>query len=615
MLTANVKRFAIVAWLLVLATMTLLIPRQAWSDGYNMAFTLFAFSAYAALYLLPTTLLAWSVARWLAWPRVTAALAIAGSALAIVLVYADARILSMYGFHINGFVINLLLTPGGIDSLGGDTATKIGFALIIAAVFALQLLLWWSCQQSWAQRWLTPILFKRLLILLVAFTLIERTMYGVADVRARGETLSVAQTIPLYHPTRFRTIAKKWGFLVPQQQQMTVKQEGSVQYPLNELVVNKPSQPFNIIWLVSESLRADMLNPQVMPNTWQFAQKGKRFTRHYSGGNGTRFGMFSLFTGLPGSYWFSFLDDERGAAIIDVVLAQNYQMHLSTAQSFTYPEFERTIFVRVPRENMHVDDKGDGHERDRRNIAKLITMLEQRDPHNPFFAFNFFESPHARYYFDPTTAIEKDYLRDFNYARADVDSLRSDIVGIRHRYVNSVHALDETLTPLWQYLNDHQMLDNTIVIFTGDHGEEFMEKGRWGHNSEFVDEQVRVPLVLWLPGQAATVDDRFSAHMDVTATLLPLLGVQNPASDYSLGFDLTAAPKRQYTLLADWERVAYIDNDVKIAIPMTAKGFSQQTVTTASDQPIGDAATVFQQKQTQILQAMRDVSHFRRKSP
>jgi len=607
----NLRRYFLMSWLLVIVMMTTLLPRIAFVDVYNSAFTLMAYASYAAVYLLPGFIVAWCITRWLRLHKFAAAVAIVSSAFVLVFLYADARILSIYGFHINGFVLNLLLTPGGIDSLGGDTATQIGFGLIIALVFGWQWLLWRLTKRALIARVFSRRTFKAVFLTLLTFAVLERAMFGIADLRARGETLMVAQTLPLYHPTRFRTIGKKWGLLLPQQRQMSVKQEGQLRYPLNALDIQTPTQPYNIIWLVSESLRADMLSDEVMPATWAFAQKAKRFTQHYSGGNGTRFGMFSLFTGLPGSYWFSFLDEERGAALIDVLLAQQYQLHLSTAQSFTYPEFERTLFVRVPREAMHVDDQGEGHERDRRNITRLIDALDKRDRRKPIFAFNFFESPHARYYFDPATAIKKDYLADFNYARADVDSIRRDIDGIRHRYINAVHALDESLTPLWQYLDAQKMLDNTIVIFTGDHGEEFMEKGRWGHNSEFTNEQVRVPLLMWLPGQAPAVDERFSAHMDVTATVLPLLGVRNPASDYSLGFDLTQAPARQYTLLADWERVAYLDAEVKIAIPMTAKGFSQQTVTTANDEALPDVDAVMQQKQSALLQAMRDISHFK----
>ncbi len=612
MILAHLRRFALLSWLLTIAMMSLLLPEMAWIDAYNSVFTVLAYASYAAFYLLPFMTLAWLLARYAKLNKSAATVAVVSSALILIFLYADARILSMYGFHINGFVINLLLTPGGIDSLGGDAATQIGFALIIAIVLAGQWLLWRLCQRDAVIRFMPLKRFSLVIGLLVVATIAERLMFGFADLRARGQTLSVAQTIPLYQATRLRTVGKKWGLLVPQQRQLSVKQEGQLQYPLKPLEIHTPAQPYNIIWLVSESLRADMLNEKIMPTTWEFAKKGQRFTHHFSGGNGTRFGMFSLFTGLPGSYWFSFLDDERGAAVMDVVLAQNYQLHLSTAQSFTYPEFERTLFVRVPRENMHVDDQGDGHERDRRNIKRLIDALDARDPSKPIFAFNFFESPHARYYFDEQTAIEKDYLADFNYARADVDSLRRDIVGIKNRYINAVHALDETLTPLWHYLERQQMLDNTIVIFTGDHGEEFMEQGRWGHNSEFVNEQIHVPLVMWLPGQAATVDDRFSAHMDVTATIMPRLGVRNPTSDYALGFDLTQPPQRHYTLLADWERVAYFDRDVKIAIPMTAKGFAQQTVSTANDAPVTDEASVMQQKQSALLQAMRDVSAFKK---
>ena len=169
--------------------------------------------------------------------------------------------------------------------------------------------------------------------------------------------------------------------------------------------------------------------------------------------------------------------------------------------------------------------------------------------------------------------IRPDYAKDFNYANLDVAELKRNINRIRARYINAVHGLDMTLAPLWRYLEAQRLLENTIVIFTGDHGEEFMEKGRWGHNSDFANEQVQPPLVLWIPGRAPAVDDRLSAHMDLPATLLPLLGVQNPASDHSLGFNLLEPPARLYAVVSDWDRVAYVDENIKIIVPMSSKGF------------------------------------------
>ncbi|HZJ71964.1 MAG TPA: hypothetical protein VFF36_13615, partial [Planctomycetota bacterium] len=52
------------------------------------------------------------------------------------------------------------------------------------------------------------------------------------------------------------------------------------------------SRDWNVLWLVAESLRADALDPEIMPATSAFAERATRFDRHYSSGNGTRMGLF-----------------------------------------------------------------------------------------------------------------------------------------------------------------------------------------------------------------------------------------------------------------------------------------------------------------------------------
>ena len=609
-MNVNRNRFFALTWLLTVIAMRGLLPDSAFADAFTAVYTVLAFGTYAAIYLAPTFVATWLLERFIRDRRTAAALAIIGSGLTIVLLYIDARIHSLYGFHVNGFVVNLVLTPGGLDSLGGDTKTNFGIGLIIIALMLMPLGLWFISRLQFWSRLTLPRVFAFAVGGLVLAHISERVMYGLADIQSRGEALGVAESLPLHQGMTFRKLGKKLGLAIPQRQKLAVKSSGRINYPAQALRVVPPSKPVNVIWLVSESLRADMLNAEIMPATWDYAQKGVRFTKHFSGGNGTRMGVFSMFSGLSGTYWFSFVSEERSAAIMDVFLEQGYDVHLSTGQSFTYPEFDRTIFSRVPRDRMHVDESGDGYQRDQRNVARIIETLERRDPNKPVFIFNFFESPHARYYFPPEAVIRPDYLKDFNYARMDVAALKRDINGIRARYINSVHALDMNLAPLWRYLETHHLRDNTVVIFTGDHGEEFMEKGRWGHNSEFVNEQVQTPLVLWVPSAAPAVDNRLSAHMDLTATLMPLLGVQNPASDYSLGLSLLEAPARRYTIVADWDRVAYVDDEVKFTVPMSSKGFFRQRVTDFNDQPIVDSAAVMQRKNQQLVQVMRDISRF-----
>jgi membrane-anchored protein YejM (alkaline phosphatase superfamily) len=98
--------------------------------------------------------------------------------------------------------------------------------------------------------------------------------------------------------------------------------------------------------------------------------------------------------------------------------------------------------------------------------------------------FMFFESPHASYDFPPESVVKKPYLEDFNYLTTDPDSAR---VLLKNRYLNACHHLDSQLERIFQYLEREGLLESTIVVVTGDHGEEFMDSGRWGHNSQFSD--------------------------------------------------------------------------------------------------------------------------------
>ena len=116
-----------------------------------------------------------------------------------------------------------------------------------------------------------------------------------------------------------------------------------------------------------------------MPHTWAFAQTAERFTHNYSGGNGTRVGVFSMFTGIPGNYWFPMLAERKGAPIIDVLKAQNYQMSFYTSAKFSYPEFDATIFSQVPSEQLHELPTGMGWEKDQKNVGNLLKFIDTRE--------------------------------------------------------------------------------------------------------------------------------------------------------------------------------------------------------------------------------------------
>jgi len=609
---SQLRLFYVLSFVLSCTLMTRLLPSVSFADVRMMLFSLLAFSAYSALYLVPFYLLGRLLLRFT--DKVTPHFLLGVGSLGMLqnLLYSDGTIFSLYGFHINGFVLNLVMTPGGLDSMGGGADTVLYFALIIVGLFGAQALLFWLARNGQGLAAQVSRRWKGMMIALLAAFIIQGLSYGISDLTAKSEVLNVSDSIPLYQPVKIRSIGAALGYRRPTEKKIALEDtHGRVNYPLSPLVVQPPEKPLNIIWLVSESLRGDMLNEEIMPATWAFAQQqGLRFTNHYSGGNGTRMGMFSLFSGLSGNYWFSFLHEERGAALIDVLMQQNYQLRLFTSQSFSYPEFDRTLFTKVPKQNMLADNVDSGWVSDQRNVGRVLDFLKTRDTSKPFMVFMFFESPHAKYYFPESSVIRQDYLQDMNYATMSVDNLKENIHLIKNRYINSVHHLDQQWGRIWEYVQQAGLLENTVIIATGDHGEEFMEKGRWGHNSEFTEEQVKPPLVMWVPGQSPRVDDRLSSHMDVTATLMPLLGVKNPASDYSLGFSLLDAPARDFTIISDWDRIAYVDKDAKIYVPFSAKGFWKQRLTDVNDKQIDNPEQILDAKQAQIRQVMQKISRF-----
>jgi arylsulfatase A-like enzyme len=69
-------------------------------------------------------------------------------------------------------------------------------------------------------------------------------------------------------------------------------------------------------------------------------------------------------------------------------------------------------------------------------------------------------------------------------------------------YLASFARLDEHLANFFAELERRGVLDNTVVIVTSDHGEEFHEHGLYGHGVSLYWPAIHVPLIIWLPGGA-----------------------------------------------------------------------------------------------------------------
>lgn len=107
------------------------------------------------------------------------------------------------------------------------------------------------------------------------------------------------------------------------------------------------------------------------------------------------------------------------------------------------------------------------------------------------------------------------------------ENLRQNIIAL---YDGEIRYTDEVLIkPLINLLKDLQLYDNTMIILTSDHGEEFYEHKSWEHNHSLYNETIQVPLIIKF-FQSKNGGDRiqkFSRLTDVMPTILDELGIKH----------------------------------------------------------------------------------------
>ena len=116
-----------------------------------------------------------------------------------------------------------------------------------------------------------------------------------------------------------------------------------------------------------------------------------------------------------------------------------------------------------------------------------------------------------------------------------------------------------------------------------------MEKGNWGHNSTFVEEQTHVPLVIHVPGMQPGTVSALTSHLDIPATLLRALGAENDSRDYSQGMSLLQADQGRFINMSDWHSIAFMTEDLKIRIPYINTGFDNWQPTDTRDMVLDQA--------------------------
>ncbi len=104
------------------------------------------------------------------------------------------------------------------------------------------------------------------------------------------------------------------------------------------------------------------------------------------------------------------------------------------------------------------------------------------------------------------------------------------------RYLAELKLVDTQIGRLTKLIQSTPLRERALVIITADHGEAFGEHNTFHHSSTIYDELVRVPLLIWRPGQTGQTTDEPVSLIDLTPTILDLFRV--PIPSYFMGQSL-----------------------------------------------------------------------------
>ena len=479
----------------------------------------------------------------------------------------DTIIYKLYRFHINSLVWNILVTEGSSDSVKIGGATVVTFTLYILLIILFQIGVHYFLHRNINQRtfrYSGKKLIAYLLLAMFCINLIDKPLYAHADLNNKTHITRYAKLFPLYQPLTVKRLAQDWGIDVNREFDYQLsKSGGMMNYPLADITLSDQKDMPNIIFITVDSWRYDLMDAEVTPNIHSFSKDAWVFNNHYSGGNSTRFGMFSMFYGIYGSYWHTILAERTEPVLMQKLREKNYNIGIWSSADLSWPEFRKTTFIGTPNQ-IYDRIPGDGaKERDLQQPILFNSWLDSVGTDQPFFTFFLLDAPHEPYSYPEEFVKFEPSVNDINYLSLDK---HVDIEPFYNHYKNAVNYSDHVIGEFLDTIKKRDLLKNSIIIITSDHGAEFYEHGFWGHNSAFTKEQVMAPFILYLPGKGAKKIDAITSHLDIAPTLLELMGSSANHDNHSLGRSLLSniEENRNFIVSSGWGESAIITEEATL---------------------------------------------------
>jgi arylsulfatase A-like enzyme len=351
----------------------------------------------------------------------------------------------------------------------------------------------------------------------------------------------------------------------------------------------------NILWIILDTARADALSSygyarQTTPALDAIAREGVLYENAYSPSGWTLPAHASMFTGTFPSRHGATMENlhirPRLPTVAEVLASRGYRTLAYSNNGYVSRDTDvlrgfrhqrmfdygrspkASLFIGQAKASLHLGDYGAKETND----VTTRWMSHAARSGEPFFLFINYMDVHrfygstpgfARWLTDSATRRKALAVSQspFDYAGRQGSASDEDYRMLRTLYDGDMSYLDARVGELVQHLRKEGMLDNTLLVITSDHGEEFGEHDFISHHCGLYNTLLHVPLLVRYPDRfpPATRVKRPVQLLDIFPTILDVTRLEWPGRETLQGRSLLAGPQASKTRCVLAERAVPVD--------------------------------------------------------
>jgi len=304
-----------------------------------------------------------------------------------------------------------------------------------------------------------------------------------------------------------------------------------------------------------------------------------------------------------GGYITKWLDWDKG---FDVFVQNNH--HGGGNHSFSFADYKEQLFKFLSQ----------------KNLPPFFLFIHSYDCHAYYdSAPEIYRQMFTSNYYKDTNNLKKRRFADYYLKKVADKVTKEDTEHIIGLYDSEIRYFDNLLKEMINLLKKQKLMQNTYIIITSDHGEEFKDHGSFGHNHTLYNELVHIPLIIQGPGipRKTRIKEKVRS-IDIFPTIFDIIGVHNKINSFNIdGITLmplinnTAQQNYLPCLSKDWNKFSIrTDKWTQITTEKSSKLFDSETDSKEQTNIIDKNKNISENLQQKYFEIKKNSAQFHKKN-